>query len=350
MRVGIMSYPPLLQPESAVHVQVGETIDALNRRPGEAAPITAERVDPCRARLTDYDLIHVFAAVGGNHRIVETAVALAVPVVLTALISPGWNGANGSRARDSDRQMGELTGCDMRSSYAQIRGALEQASLVVALGLAEKEAIQGAFLIDGRKVTVVANGISPRFFDADGRLFREHTGIAGEFALSVGAVSPYNNQVGMALALFEVGLPFVVIGDARERDAGYLHQLRNLPGVTCLSSLRHADRMLASALAAATVFVLSSQGEVAPLAALEALACGTPVVMTSEYALELPGSDFALKTVGWDDRWAQQRALHSVLAQRPARAQVRALVHPFTWERAACELASAYTSLIGAAH
>jgi hypothetical protein len=70
MRVGILSYPMLFQRDGRLQVQVREAIEALNRIAlGPArAPIEAELVDPFRSRLDDYDVVHVFAAVNGNHR------------------------------------------------------------------------------------------------------------------------------------------------------------------------------------------------------------------------------------------------------------------------------------------
>lgn len=245
MRVGILSYPMLFQRDGGLQVQVRETIKALNRIAlGPCrVPLEAELVDPIRSRLDDYDVVHVFAAVNGNHRIVEAAVELNVPVVLSALTAPGWNRSNGTRARIADRLLGNLIAWDMQTSYAQTRHALRLASLVVALGEAEKQALRSAFLINPSKVRVLPNGISPHFFEADAALFRSRTALHGQFALMVGSVSPYKNQLGMAQALSEMALPFVVIGEAGERDTDYLRRLRAVPGVICMGALRHEDRM-----------------------------------------------------------------------------------------------------------
>jgi glycosyltransferase involved in cell wall biosynthesis len=143
-----------------------------------------------------------------------------------------------------------------------------------------------------------------------------------------------------------MALPFVVIGEAQERDTDYLRQLRAVPGVICMGALRHEDRMLASAYAAATVFVLPSQGEVFPLSVFEALAAGTPVVMTDECALELPNSEFALKKARWDDSRAQKSALLDILDAPPGRERVRALVRQFTWDSVALQLADCYADAV----
>ena len=320
MRVGILSYPMLFQRDNSLQVQVRETVKALNRLPPLAGggQLEAELVDPFRSRLDDYDLVHVFAAVNGNHCIVEAAVELKVPVVLSALVAPGWNRSDGTRARIADRVLGNLIGWGVQTSYAQTRHALQLASLVVAQGEAERQAIRTAFLVNPAKVRLLPNGISPHFFEADAALFRSRTAIRGQFALMVGAVSPYKNQLGIAQALSEMALPFVVIGEALERDTDYLRQLRAVPGVICMGPLRQQERMLASAYAAATVFVLPSQGEMVPSAVLEALAAGTPVVMTDESALELPNSEFALRKVRWDDSPGAEKR-----AARPARGAAR---------------------------
>jgi glycosyltransferase involved in cell wall biosynthesis len=348
MRVGILSYPMLFQREGSVQVQVRETVNALNRLdqvPGRGA-IEAELVDPFRSRLDDYDLVHVFAAVNGNHRIVDEAVALKVPVVLSALIAPGWNRSNGARARLADRVLGKLTAWDVQTSYAQTRHVLQLASLVVALGESERAAIRNAFLINPAKVRVLPNGVSAHLFDADAALFRARTGIHGQFALMVGAVSPYKNQLGIAQALSELALPFVVIGEATERDTDYLRRLRAVPGVICMGALRQQTRMLASAYAAATVFVLPSQGEAFPITVLEALAAGTPVVMSDESALELPNCEFAVKTARWNDSRAQKSALLDLLEAPPPRERVRALVRQYTWDSVALQLAGYYADAL----
>ena len=341
MRVGMLSYPMLFQREGGLQVQVRETLAALGRT-GAGRGLAVSLVDPCRMRLDEFDLVHVFSAINGNDRIVEAAVDLGVPCVLSPLVPPGWTRSSGTRARVADRVLGNVTRWNVHSSYAQMRRALQQATLVVALGEAEKRAIRNAFLVDDQKVRVIPNGIGACFFEAGPRLFRDKTGIEGDFVLMTGAISPYKNQLGLARALAPLALPFVVIGEARERDSGYLAELRREPGVRWLGSLRHDDPLLASAYAAATVFALPSQGEVAPLSVMEALAAGTPVVMTETSALDLPASEAAIARVHWQDAGAQRAAVQRFMAARPARRHVRELVQGLTWDRVALALTACY--------
>lgn len=346
MRIGILSYPMLFQRDAAVQLQVRETTRALNAlQQHRGSSLHIELVDPDPTHLDSYDVVHVFSASGGNHRIVEAAAELGVPVVLSPLIAPGWNRTSGEHARQADHRMGKQTAFSVQSNYAQTRRALQLANVVVALGDTEKMSIEEGFLIDPAKLRVFPNGVSAHLFDADGGLFRLRTGIQGPFVLMAGPISPYQNQLGMAHILSELGLPFVLLGEARERDQDYLRQLRSVRGVTCLGGMKHDAPMLASAYAAASVLVLPCQGDACARTVFDALAAGTPVI--SSGALSLPGSAFALHQVKWNDTEAQKNALLALIATPPDRGAVRALVRPYTWERAATQLANCYLELAG---
>ncbi|OBV37770.1 glycosyltransferase family 4 protein [Janthinobacterium psychrotolerans] len=346
MRVGILSYPMLFQREGGLQIQVRETVAALNRlMPVPGRPLQVGLVDVNYDRLADYDLIHVFSAINGNFRIVEMAHELGLPVVLSPLLSPGWNRAAVRRAELADRLAGRLTDWMVQTSYAQTRRALHLSTLVLALGEAEREAIAQGFGVADDKIRVLPNGVNPHFFTANGDLFRRETGIAGPFVLMVGSISPYKNQLGLALALAGSALPVVLIGHAPRHELPYLQQLLALPNVTWLGSLEHVDPLLASAYHAAAVVALPSQGEVLPLSVLEALAAGTPVVMTAQSALDLPDSAFALRKVHWEDGAAQRLAIEQLAAQPPERARVQALVEQFSWDRVAGQIAECYFQL-----
>lgn len=343
MRIGILSYPMQLQRDAALQCQVRETTRALHALGRERGfELAVELNDPGLARLGQLDLIHVFSSAGGNHKIVEAAAALGVPVVLSPLISPGWSRACGEQARQADRRLGLHSAGPLQSSYAQARQALQLASVVVALGESEKEAIEEGFLVDPAKIRVFPNGVSPRLFEADGNLFRLRTGMHGPFVLMDGPISPYRNQLGMAEALAALALPFVLLGEARERDQDYLRQVRAVRGVTCLGGLKQDAPMLASAYAAASVLVLPAQGDACTRTVFDALAAGTPVVAGAATPIAIADSAFALRQLAWDDAEGQLRAVRELIAAPPARDLVRDLVRPYTWERAARQLAACY--------
>jgi glycosyltransferase involved in cell wall biosynthesis len=144
-----------------------------------------------------------------------------------------------------------------------------------------------------------------------------------------------------------MALPFVLVGEAQERDQDYLAQVRQVRGVTCMGKLCHDDKLLASAFAAAAVFALPGQAEVQPMTVLEALAAGTPVVNSSGSEMNLADSGFALTPVAPGDTTGIKRAVMGFIAHPPERAQVRALVGDFTWDRVAQRIAHCYLDVIG---
>ena len=358
MRVGMLSYPMLFQRDGGLQVQVRETMAALNRLQGQPVrqlagqreealegQLEVRLVDANCERLDDFDVLHVFSASNGTYRIVETARELGVPVVLSPLLPPSWNRASAWRARLADRLAGRLTQWMVQTSYAQTRRALQLANMVIALGEAERDALVHGFGLAAQTIRVLPNGVNAHFFTAKGDVFLRETGIAGPFVLMVGSISPYKNQLGLAQALTGAGVPVVLIGAAPREQQAYLQQLLALPHVSWLGALEHADPLLASAYHAAGVVALPSQGEVFPLSVLEALAAGTPVVMTAQSALDLPDAAFALRKVRWDDGAAQRLAIMELLAQAPERPRVRALVERFTWHAVATQLADCYFQL-----
>jgi glycosyltransferase involved in cell wall biosynthesis len=265
--------------------------------------------------------------------------------VLSPLLSPGWDRSSGFRARVADRLAGRLTAWSVQTSYAQTKRALQLARLVIALGDAERDAIVSGFLVEPARVRVFPNGISRHFFTARPDVFRQRTGISGPFVLMAGAISPYKNQLGLVQALQGMDLPVVLIGRAARQDQEYLDTVLRSPWVRWLGELGHDDPLLASAFCAASVFALPSHGEVFPLAVIESLAAGTPVVMTDDNALNVRDSAFALREVPWHDASAQRDAIAAFVENPPDRAAVRALVEDYTWQRVAREIASCYFEL-----
>lgn len=347
MRVGLLSYPTLFQREGGLQVQLRATLAALRALADPALEVTL--AEPQQQRLGTYDVLHVFSAINGNYRLVELASELGVPVVLSALVSPAWNRRAGVRARLGERVVGRLTGWQVHTSYAETRCALEGADLVVALGEAERHAIVTAFGTAPDKLRVLPNGVERRFFDAGPALFAAHTGITGPFVLMAGAISPYKNQLALAQALSSDGVRVVLIGAAANQHRDYLQQLLRLPNVRWLGYLPHEDPLLASAYAAANALALPSQGEVFPLSVLEALAAGTPAVMTEACALCLAGSGFALRALPPGALNAWRTAIAQWLAHPPARAAVSALVVQFEWRSVALQLVECYRAVHHAA-
>lgn len=340
MRVTMLPDPFQFERPGGLRAQVSETMEALRQR-GHAVTLARSH-----GEAAGCDVLHVFGVARGHGRAVQAAVAAGLPVVLSPRLSPGWNSASGTRARVADRVLGNRTTGDFDTGYAQVRRALQDAQVLAALGEPERKSIRTAFLIRQDKIRLVPNGIAPRFYHADGRLFRERIRLDGPFALVLGQVSPWNGQLDIARMLAPLALPLVVAGEAGERDSGYVRALRAQPLVTVVGPLEHDAPLLASAYAAASVMVVAGQGCALPNAALEALAAGTPVVATYRIAGLAPG--VALRVVQPNNPAALAAAVADLLAQPPAADQVRAAAQAFSWQAVAERLEDCYREAVSA--
>jgi glycosyltransferase involved in cell wall biosynthesis len=344
MRVLLMPDPVLVQQPGSLRTQVMETWAALRALPADAGVDAALALDPPQS-AAGWDVVHAFGPVAANAVAVEAAGAQGAALVLSPRLSPGWDRSNGSRARVGDRVLGGQGDGGHDSSYAQVRRALDRARVVVAHGALEAGAICEAFLQAPDKVALVPHGVAARFLCAEPALFRERTRISGRFALMVGQVGPWNRQLEVARALAGVALPLVVVGKARERDAAYQRELCGLRTVRCLGALAHDDPLLASAYAAASVFVLASRSGHAPMAAVEALAAGTAVVgEVGAIGADVPAA--AAVAVDCVDPGSLQSAVSDVLENPPQREAVRRVLRRHGWDDVARQLAGCYRAAL----
>jgi hypothetical protein len=345
MRVLMLADPVLLEQPGGLRTQVRETHAALCALRGETG-IEAGLATTLPTRPGDWDLVHAFGTGGAIAGAIEAAADAGIAVVLTPRLSPAWSLSNGTRARVADRMLGEAA-CELDSNYAQIRRSLGAARLVLAQGLAERDAICDGFLLEPEKVMLLPPGVAARYFSADPVPFRERIRVKGRFALMVGQVTPRANQLAVARALAELALPLVVVGESRERDCVYQQSLCALRTVRCLGALAHDDPLLASAYAAASVLVLGAGGAGAALTAAEALAAGTPVVGMAALLAEPFGTPVA--TAPCDDAASLQRAVSDLLERPPLREALRAPLRGRTWSAVASKLAQCYRVALAAA-
>jgi L-malate glycosyltransferase len=156
----------------------------------------------------------------------------------------------------------------------------------------------------------------------------------------------------LAPALPEARL--TVAGDGPEGEV-VRRRVRESPGLARVELLGRADRGAVLALMqACDVYCLPSYGEPFGMSALEAMACGRPVVATAAGGLQHLVSDAGGRTVPPGDGAALAAALTEVLGDAELRAAMgahnRALVEErFTWSRVADRLEELYGEAIRAA-
>lgn len=282
MRAALFSYPMIFQRTGGLQVQIRETLAALKDRGVEVSLFDWRNDD-----LSSFDVFHVFAAINGNHRAVEAARAAGVPVIISSVLHPPFSAGDRVRARIASGLTGRLTRWQSRTTFDEISASLQNANRVVALSEQEREMLISGYRVAAEKVATIPNGISPRFFNADRDRFVKKYDVSLPFVLCCAAVNPYKNQLAVARAAAACGVEAILIGRCSAEHRPYLEEcLAAGQGfVRYIGEMSYHDDALPSAFAAASVFLLTSRSEVAPLAVLEALASGTPTIITRHHSL-----------------------------------------------------------------
>lgn len=182
-----------------------------------------------------------------------------------------------------------------RYASAMIRHAVKHAGAVIAVSHKTREDILDTFNVAEEMVSVVHHGVRPTFRRLEDRgaveQFRKSRGLEHPYVLYVGNVKPHKNIPRLLAAFSQVrarypDLNLVFAGGSCLRDSALLDQTRQL-GITGavrdLGQLSEAD--LVNAYNGADVVVLPSLYEGFGFPALEAMACGTPAVVSNAGAL-----------------------------------------------------------------
>lgn len=166
--------------------------------------------------------------------------------------------------------------------YGFIRDICNWSELVLPNTDAEKDLIFQGFNIPEKKFSVIHNGVSERFLNADPDLFIKKYGVK-DFILFVGHIGPKRkNVLALVKALEKINYPAVIVG--RILDMGESKEVKKLvdnnKNIILIEELPNDSPLLESAYAACDTFVLPSQFETPGIAALEAALAGAKIVIT----------------------------------------------------------------------
>lgn len=237
--------------------------------------------------------------------------------------------------------------------HAKLWAARHQADLVMTVSEASRMAIAGRFGIPPERIVVVPEGPGPEFqpLDPAPEILRRYELLGRAFVLYVGGISPHKNLVNLVDAFADVRAAtapphptLVLVGDYRDDvfHSAYAEVKRRAAARGVADDVRFTgyvpDAELAHLYNAATALVLPSLLEGFGLPVVEAMACGTPVVVSNRGALpEVVGN--AGVVCDPDLPGALAAALRRVLEDGALRARLRtdglARVAGFSWERAA---------------
>lgn len=341
MKVAFYSYPTLFQNSGGLQVQILETISAVRK-----LGIQARLIDMNCEQISAYDLLHVFSVANGNHRSIELASDRNIPVIVSSLLQPHWNRRLGALSRILETVSGHLTGWNVKTEYRHFASALNHADAIIALGDTEKRSIIDAFGIDKSRIRVIPNGIPQRYFEGNPEDFQRKFGIDSEFVLCVASINPHKNQLGLAKALASTGIPLILIGPCLTGDKQYLEEILRFPRARYLGPMDYDDPLLASAYAAASVFCLPSNSEVMPLSVMEALASGTPVVMTRNHCMDVSAWHDIVHEISPKNQKEIDTATRSLLARKPPAERCRDAVRGYTWDAVGSAILRCYHDVL----
>lgn len=172
---------------------------------------------------------------------------------------------------------------------------MRNAEIVLPNTSDESALIKNLFKIPEKNICVVPNGVDARFLAATPDLFKKEYGDEN-IILSVTMLGKERkNGLNMLKALGKINHPSYIIGSFHtESEYGTLcqYELNKHPQIKYIGMFSHESEMLASAYAAAKVFVLPSWFETPGLSSMEAALTGaevvtTPVGGTKEYFKDL---------------------------------------------------------------
>jgi len=274
--------------------------------------------------LADADAVHHFSAQGGTYNLCAYARNHGIPLVVSPIL---W-----------------LSDYVDQYPMEEIGLITSFADAICPNSEAEVERFLSHFPEPREKYCVTYNGIDSLFFKlVSPDLFRTRFQVPEQFVLCVGNIEPRKNQLKLLEAASSLNVHVVLIGNVR--DAEYFSTLsdRFAGEVTYLGYLDHDSDLLRSAYSACSVFALPSLLETPGLAALEAAASGSQLVITSEGCTEEYFGSGALYV---DPLCASSIAegLENALSGRHEGVdKFKTYVQKFTWDNTAIQLEEAYS-------
>ena len=234
------------------------------------------------------------------------------------------------------------------ATRAQVAQAARNADglLAVSDAMADDVATLG---VPRQHIRVHHTGVDQaRFQPIDRGEAKRTLGVTGPLVLSLGAQIPRKGHGVVIDAVARLpGVTLMIVGEGGDREAlaARARRLGIADRVRLVGGIPHDE--LPALLGAADVMALASVSEGLANAWVEALACGTPIVITPAGGARDVVTSRAAGRIATADAGAFATAIGEVLAQAPDPWTVRAAVRDFTWPANAAALHSHLAELVG---
>jgi glycosyltransferase involved in cell wall biosynthesis len=229
-----------------------------------------------------------------------------------------------------ERDASVMTGVERRVFRAIVPRSVRTAARVFAVSERTRDDLVELYGTPPQKIVLTPNAVDPAFSPGGER---------DSYLLFVGAIQERKNPLAAVDAAAKVGLPLVVAGPAKEPALARELERRG-------ARLRgYVDKPhLADLYRGAACVVLPSRYEGFGLPVLEAMACGAPVVATTDPALREVGGDVPV--------YAEPDGLADAIRRALAEADMRSRAgieraRLFSWDESARRAVAAYREVLG---
>lgn len=292
------------------------------------------------------DLVHLFQANASTRQMALLLSDFGIPAVLSPVTYTNHSASFIKNSRRVEQLFKKMTR-GIWSDYSIIADCCHHVSMVLPNTTDEAELIEKGYDVPASRIEIIPNGVEERFAEATPDLFHEKYGITN-YILFVGNIgTERKNALRLLQALVKIETPAVLIG--KIFDNAYARRCKKITDehshIHLIGEISHDDKLLESAYAGASLFVLPGMFETPGIAALEAALAGSNVAIThvggtrdyfGEYAVYLdPNSVSSIESA---IKRGLKKAVRNELTSH--------ILNHYTWKKVAEKTAVAYREIL----